>query len=143
METDFFKMLNEYQNAHKNDSKIPKKQDEHFIKNKEKVAVTKEIEHTKSDKKLKTEKKVKIMSFDEQYKRLNPKSNEKVIVDYLLTLDGMKEKMNKPNVSIAGMMEYIKKQAQKKAVNNMAIIEDTEVYGWGRHYYDEHGNVAE
>ena len=34
-------------------------------------------------------------------------------------------------------VKYISQQARKRAENNVAMIEDAEVYGWAVHYYDE------
>ena len=39
--------------------------------------------------------------------------------------------------SLKQMVEYIKSEAKKQAVNGMAMIEDEEVYGWAIHYFDE------
>lgn len=39
--------------------------------------------------------------------------------------------------SLKECWEYIKSQARKKAVNNCAKIDDTTVYGWAIHYFDE------
>lgn len=39
--------------------------------------------------------------------------------------------------SLKECWEYIKSQARKKAVSNCAKIDDTTVYGWAIHYFDE------
>lgn len=39
--------------------------------------------------------------------------------------------------SIEECLKYISQQARKRAENNVAMIEDAEVYGWAVHYYDE------
>lgn len=43
----------------------------------------------------------------------------------------------KPNKSISECCKYIKQEAQKMKDGNVAIIEDSTVYGWAKHYYDE------
>lgn len=43
----------------------------------------------------------------------------------------------KENKSIEECVKYINQQARKRAENNVAMIEDAEVYGWAVHYYDE------
>ena len=43
----------------------------------------------------------------------------------------------KENKSIEECVKYISQQARKRAENNVAMIEDAEVYGWAVHYYDE------
>lgn len=43
----------------------------------------------------------------------------------------------KEHKSIEECVKYISQQARKRAENNVAMIEDAEVYGWAVHYYDE------
>ena len=59
------------------------------------------------------------------------------IVDYLLSREDMNDKYLNEEKSLKQMVEFIKGQAQKKANNGMAMIEDEVVYGWAIHYFDE------
>ena len=59
------------------------------------------------------------------------------IVDYLLSRKDMNDKYLNEEKSLKQMVEFIKGQAQKKANNGMAMIEDEVVYGWAIHYFDE------
>lgn len=43
----------------------------------------------------------------------------------------------KEHKSLDECLKYISQQARKRAENNVAMIEDAEVYGWAVHYYDE------
>jgi hypothetical protein len=43
----------------------------------------------------------------------------------------------KEHKSLDECLKYINQQARKRAENNVAMIEDAEVYGWAVHYYDE------
>lgn len=47
------------------------------------------------------------------------------------------EKLRDPNKSMAKCMDYIQREAKKKAVNGCAMIEDSVVFGWAVHYWDE------
>ena len=38
-------------------------------------------------------------------------------------------------LNLEEMMKYVKNQARKKAVNNVAVIEDTKVYEWAVTYF--------
>jgi len=84
--------------------------------------------------------KKKVITFEEQYAKIKGTPVQKVI-DHLLKM-GMRELMEHPDVTISKMWEYVRAEAKKQAQNGCAMIDDDEVYGWGRHYYDEHGNVA-
>ena len=44
------------------------------------------------------------------------------------------EAINKPGKTLDGVIEYVKSQARKKAVGNVACIPDEEVYEWAVHY---------
>lgn len=59
------------------------------------------------------------------------------IVDYLLSREDMNDKYLNEEKSLKQMIDFIKGQAQKKANNGMAMIEDEVVYGWAIHYFDE------
>lgn len=39
--------------------------------------------------------------------------------------------------TMAGCWNYIRDEARKKARNQVAVIEDAEVYGWAVHYFEE------
>ena len=62
------------------------------------------------------------------------------IVNYLLSREDMNEKYLNEEKSLNGMLEYIRSKAKIKAVNNMAIIKDEEVFSWAIHYFDETNN---
>lgn len=47
------------------------------------------------------------------------------------------EKYKDPSHSMDGCMEYIRSQARKQAVGGCAMIEDSVVFGWATHYFDE------
>lgn len=147
MATDFLKMLKEQQEASKKEiikeTEQPKKV--------EKVSQTKEMT-SKTNKKA--------IAFEEQFKNATPQA--KAIVRYLIfKYPDIKEKMKHPDVSINGMERYIESQVRANAKHGMFVtvpqelidafpeeakkegyISDNAVYGWGRHYYDEHGKVA-
>ena len=59
------------------------------------------------------------------------------IVEYLLTRNDMNDKYLNEEKSLKQMVEFIKGNAQKEAKNGMAMIEDTTVYSWAIHYFDE------
>ena len=62
------------------------------------------------------------------------------IVNYLLSREDMNEKYLNEEKSVKEMLEYIRSKAKIKAVNNMAIIKDEEVFSWAIHYFDETNN---
>lgn len=135
MAIDFLAMLNEQKKVQQEAEKASQKpkQSKGTIEPKKAEKPKKQKESPKKEVKKKT--------FDEQYKDIN-NTYIKMVVDHLLSLDGMKEKMEDERVSIENMWQYIRKKARKEAVNGCAMISDDVVYGWGRHYYDEYGNVA-
>lgn len=47
------------------------------------------------------------------------------------------EKLKDEKHSMSGCMEFIMGEARKQATNGCAMIEDSVVYGWAVHYYDE------
>lgn len=59
------------------------------------------------------------------------------VIEYLVSREDMNEKYLNEEKSLKQMVEYIKSEAKKQAVNGMAMIEDDEVYGWAIHYFDE------
>ncbi len=59
------------------------------------------------------------------------------IIDYLLTREDMNEKYLNEEKSLKQMVTFIKSEAEKKAVNGVAMLEDEEVYGLAIHYFDE------
>ena len=59
------------------------------------------------------------------------------VVEYLISRTDMNDKYLNPQKDLKNMCEFIKSEAQKQAVNGMAMIEDSEVYGWAIHYFDE------
>jgi len=58
------------------------------------------------------------------------------ITDILLTNEENAEKILNPKKSLSGAYQSIKNHAQKEATNGMAMIEDNEVFGWVREYYE-------
>lgn len=59
------------------------------------------------------------------------------VIEYLVSREDMNEKYLNEEKSLKQMVEYIKSEAKKQAVNGIAMIEDEEVYGWAIHYFDE------
>ncbi len=59
------------------------------------------------------------------------------IIDYLLSREDMNEKYLEETKNLKNMIEFIKGEARKQAVNHVAMIEDDEVYNWAIHYWDE------
>ena len=59
------------------------------------------------------------------------------VIEYLVSREDMNEKYLNEEKSLKQMVEYIKSEAKKQAVNGMAMIEDEEVYEWAIHYFDE------
>lgn len=59
------------------------------------------------------------------------------IVDYLLTRKDMNEKYLNEEKSLKQMVEFIRNNAKKQAMDGVALIEDETVYGWAIHYWDE------
>lgn len=66
-------------------------------------------------------------------------SYEEVIKKYLDSLDdeSFKEKYKGTIEEIKDCFNYIKGEAKKVAVNSCAMIEDTQVYQWARHYFTD------
>lgn len=76
------------------------------------------------------------MSFKKQLEE-NKVPAIKIIADYLLTRDDLKEKLDNPKKSLSEMFKYILSEAKKQAENGCACIDNEIVFGWAVHYYDE------
>lgn len=76
-----------------------------------------------------------VQSLEEQLAATD--ANTKIIYDYLISIPGMKEKMENPNKSLKKMNDFIRNKAKNMAVDGCAVVEDKEVFGWAVHYYDE------
>ena len=57
------------------------------------------------------------------------------IIKYLLNQPEMSDIYLKDEKNINEMMDYIKSKAKEQAINNVAIIEDQNVYEWAVEYY--------
>ena len=51
--------------------------------------------------------------------------------------DALTEKIKNGNKTMAGCWSFIRGEARKKAIQQVAVIEDAEVYGWAVHYFEE------
>ena len=74
--------------------------------------------------------------------RLNLKAdnkNQEIVLAYLEenASEPLAEKINTGAKTLAGCWDFIRKEARKKAMNNVAVIEDVEVFGWAVHYFEE------
>ena len=74
--------------------------------------------------------------------RLNLKAdgkNQQILLDYLEknASEPLAEKINAGVKTLAGCWTYIRGEARKQAMNNVAVIEDVEVFGWAVHYFEE------
>ena len=76
----------------------------------------------------------------EALKKLDKKYAQ-AIANYLLnrieTDECLKAKLEETNKTLKGCVEYVKKEAKKQAEDNVAIIEDQQVYEWAVHYFLE------
>ena len=76
----------------------------------------------------------------EALKKLEKKYAQ-AIANYLLnrieTDECLKAKIEETNKTLKGCVEYVKKEAKKQAEDNVAIIEDQQVYEWAVHYFLE------
>lgn len=59
------------------------------------------------------------------------------VIDYLLTREDMNEKYLNEEKSLKGMVDYIKYEARKLAKDGVVMVEDSTVYNWAIHYFDE------
>lgn len=76
------------------------------------------------------------MSFKQQLEE-NKVPAIKIIADYLLTRDDLKEKLENPKKTLSEMFKYILTEARKCAEEGCACIDNETVFGWAVHYYDE------
>lgn len=69
------------------------------------------------------------------------KKYAQAIANYLLkrieTDECLKEKLESTDKTLKGCVEYCKVEARKQAEDNVAIIEDSQVYEWSVHYFLE------
>lgn len=59
------------------------------------------------------------------------------LLDRIETDECLKAKLEETNKTLKGCVEYIKKEARKEAEDNVAVIEDSQVYEWAVHYFLE------
>ena len=57
--------------------------------------------------------------------------------------ESLVERINQGKHSLQECFDYIRNEARKQAVNNVAAIEDSQVYGWAIHYFEENGNPGD
>ena len=57
--------------------------------------------------------------------------------------ESLAERINQGNHTLQDCFDYIRNEARKQAVNNVAAIEDRQVYGWAVHYFEENGNPGD
>lgn len=65
------------------------------------------------------------------------------VVDYLCSRDDMDTKYLNEEKSLKQMIEFIKKEAKKEAIHGIAMIDDSVVYSWAIHYFDENNEKLE
>ena len=70
-----------------------------------------------------------------QYERKNAEEWLKVVADYLLNRDDIKDSLEKENKSLKECGQYILQEARKKGSH--VAMTDEEVFGLAVHYYDE------
>ena len=68
-------------------------------------------------------------------------NNEKLVLKYLEenASEVLREKINSGKKTLKDCWEYIRAEARKKAVNGCACIDDTTVFGWAVHFFEEDG----
>lgn len=59
------------------------------------------------------------------------------IITYLMKTQNMSEKYLNEEKNLDNMMNFINKNAKEQAINNIAIIEDEQVYKWAIEYFDK------
>lgn len=59
------------------------------------------------------------------------------VVDYLLSRTDMNDKYLNEEKSLKQMVTFIRDNAKKQAQDGVAMIEDSTVYNWAIHYWDE------
>lgn len=57
--------------------------------------------------------------------------------------ESLAERINQGNHTLQDCFDYIRNKARKQAVNNVAAIEDRQVYGWAIYYFEENGNPGD
>lgn len=57
--------------------------------------------------------------------------------------ESLAERINAGSHNLQDCFDYIRNEARKQAVNNVAAIEDRQVYGWAVHYFEEDGNPGD
>ena len=70
--------------------------------------------------------------------------NQELILAYIEqnASDALVEKIKASKKTIGQCMNFIISQAKKKAVNNCAMVEDKEVFGWAMHFFEEDSITA-
>ena len=70
---------------------------------------------------------------------------EKIILNYLEknASDDLVERINSGKKTLTQCWNYITSEAKKEAKNGCACIEDTTVYGWAVHFFEEDGISGE
>ena len=66
-------------------------------------------------------------------------ANEKIILAYLKdnASDALAERINTGDKTLKQCWNYIVTEAKKKAVNGCACVEDSTVFGWAIHFFEE------
>lgn len=66
-------------------------------------------------------------------------NNEKIILKYLdeNASDYLREKINTGSKTLSECWSFITNEARKKAVNRCACIDDSTVFGWAIHFFEE------
>ena len=66
-------------------------------------------------------------------------SNEKIILDYLNinASESLAERINNGKKTLTQCWNYIMHEARNQAVNGCACIEDSTVFGWAIHFFEE------
>lgn len=71
--------------------------------------------------------------------------NEEIILNYLNqnASESLAEKINNGKKTLTQCWNYIVAEAKKQAVNNCACIDDSTVFGWAIHFFEEDSIKAE
>lgn len=71
--------------------------------------------------------------------------NEEIILNYLNqnASESLVEKINNGKKTLEQCWNYIVAEAKKEAVNNCACIDDSTVFGWAVHFFEEDSIQAE
>ncbi len=66
-------------------------------------------------------------------------SNQQIILDYLEknSSDSLAERINTGSKTIKQCWNYILSEARKSAKGNCAFVDDTTVFGWAVHFFEE------